>query len=68
MNFSQTEKYLHLIKVNQIKTIEDQGIKQVEASKSLKPEKIQELEPIEGLFPKHMRNKEIKNEKDEIKK
>ena len=44
----------------QIKRIEDQGIKQVEALKSLKPEENQELESIEGLFPKIMRNIEIK--------
>ena len=36
----------------QIKTIEDQGIKQVEALKLLKPEQNQELESIEGPFPK----------------
>ena len=36
----------------QIKTIEDEGIKQVEALKALKPEENQELESIEGLFPK----------------
>ena len=38
----------------QIKTIEDQEIKQ--------------LESIEGLFPKNMRTDEIKNETYEIKK
>ena len=52
----------------QIKTIEDQGIKQVEALEALRPEENQELESIEGLFPKNMRNNEIKNEIDEIKK
>ena len=36
----------------QMKTIEDQGIKQVEALKALKPEENQELETIEMLFPK----------------
>ena len=36
----------------QIKTIEDQGIKQVEALKTLKPKENQRLESIEGLFPK----------------
>ena len=36
----------------QIKTIEDQGIKQVEALKALKPEGNQEPESIQGLFPK----------------
>ena len=35
-----------------MKTIEDQGIKQVEALKALKPEENQELETIEMLFPK----------------
>ena len=52
----------------QIKTIEEQGIKQVEALKALKPEENQELETIEGLFPKKIRNNEIKSEIDEIKK
>ena len=52
----------------QIKTTEDQGIKQVETLKALKPEENQELEPIEGLFPKKIGNSEIKNEVDEIKK
>ena len=52
----------------QIKTIEDQGIKQVEALKALKPEENQELETIEGLFLKKIRNNEIKNEIDEIKR
>ena len=40
----------------QIKLIEDRGIKQVEALKALKPEENEELESIEGLFPKKMRN------------
>ena len=35
-----------------IKIIEGQGIKQVEALKTLKPEENQQLESIEGLFPK----------------
>ena len=39
----------------QIKTIEEQGIKQVEALKALKPEENQGLETIEGLFPKKIR-------------
>ena len=52
----------------QIKTNEDQGIKQVEALKALKPEENQELETIEGLFLKKIRNNEIKNEIDEIKR
>ena len=50
----------------QIKTIENQEIKQFEALKHLKPE--EELESIEGLFPKNMRTDEIKNETYEIKK
>ena len=36
----------------QVKNIEDQGIKQVEALKALKPEENQELESIEKFFPK----------------
>ena len=51
----------------QIKTIEDQGIKEVEALKALKTEN-QELESIEGFFPKKIRNNEIRNEIDETKK
>ena len=53
----------------QIKTMKDQGIKQAEALKALKPEKIQELES-EGLFSKKKKkkNNEIKNEIHEIKK
>ena len=51
----------------QIKTIEDQRIKQVEALEALKPEENQKLESIEGLFLKKMRNIEIKIETDEIK-
>ena len=35
-----------------IKTIENQGIKQVKTLKALKAEENQELETIEGLFPK----------------
>ena len=52
----------------QRKTIEDQGIKQAEVLKSSKPEENEELESIEGLIPKKMKNNEIKNEIDEIKK
>ena len=52
----------------QRKKIEDQGIKQVEAWKALKSEENQELESIEGLFPKNMRTNKIKNEIDEIRK
>ena len=40
---------------------EDQGIKQVEDLKALKPDENQELETIKGLFPKKIRNNEIKN-------
>ena len=59
----------------QRKTIEDQGIKQVEALKVLKPEESlkvfkpeenQELESTKGSFPKNMRINEIKNKIDEI--
>ena len=53
----------------QIKTIEDQGIKQVEALKALKPEgKKEDIKSIEGVFPKDMRVNEINNEIYEIKK
>ena len=52
----------------QRKTIEDQGIKQIKALKALKPKENQELETIEGLFPKKIGNNEIKSEIDEIKK
>ena len=45
-----------------IKTIEDQGIKQVEALKALKPEENNEPESIEGVFANNMRTKEIKDE------
>ena len=53
----------------QLKTIEDLGIKQVEALLALKQEENQELESIEGFFPNNMRTNEMmKNEIDEIKK
>ena len=52
----------------QLKTIEDLGIKQVEALLALKQEENQELESIEGLFSNNMRTNEMKNEIDEIKK
>ena len=48
----------------QTKTIEEQGKKQVGALKVLTGE---ELELIEGIFPKNMRTREIKNEIYEIK-
>ena len=51
---------------NQIKTIEDQGTKQVEALKALKQEDKQELESIEGIFPENMRTVEVKNKIDKI--
>ena len=44
----------------QIKITEEQGKKQVEALEVLDPEKNQKLKSIEGLFPKEMRNEEIK--------
>ena len=52
----------------QIKTIEDSGIKQVEALKALKQEENNEPESTEGIFPKGMRTNEIKDEIHEIKK
>ena len=45
-----------------IKTIEDQGIKQVEALKALKPEENNKPESIEGVFANKMRTNEIKGE------
>ena len=51
----------------QIKTIEDQGIKQVEALKALKPEENQELESIKELFPKNMRKCEEKIKQKDLK-
>ena len=49
----------------QIKTIEDQGEKQIEALKDLKPEEKTKL--VEGIFPKGHENVEIKNEINKIK-
>ena len=60
--------YSPLDEANQIKTLENQGIKQVEALKTVKPEENQKLESTERIFPKEMRNTEIKNEIDEIRK
>ena len=57
-----------LDEADQIKTLENQGIKQVEALKAGKPEENQKLESAERIFPKEMRNTEIKNEIDEIRK
>ena len=51
----------------QIKTIKDQGIKQVEALEALKPEENWELETITGLFSKKVRYNETKNELDAFK-
>ena len=49
----------------QIKTIEDQGRKQVEALEVSKPgENQQGLKSIEGIFPEEMRINETKNELD----
>ena len=52
----------------QIKTIEDQGAKQVEALKPLKSQEDQELESFEEFFPNKMRTNDIKSEIDEIEK
>ena len=53
----------------QTKTIEDQGIKQAEALKALKPQKDKgDKKSIEGIFLKEMRTNKIKNEIHEIKK
>ena len=46
----------------QIKTTENQGIKQVEALKALRPEENQILESIEGVFTKKIKNNETKYE------
>ena len=54
--------------LEKLKTIEDQGIRQVEALKALKTEGNQEPESVEGVFLNKMRTNEIKNEIDEIKK
>ena len=50
------------------KTIGEQGKKQVEALEVLDPEKNQKQKSNEGLFSKEIRNDEVKNEIDEIKK
>ena len=52
----------------QLKTTEDQGIKQVEALKALKAEENEEQEIIEELFPRKIMNYEINNKIDENKK
>ena len=77
------KKYYHLIKIEtkfaysplgkafgkQIKTIENQGMKQIKALKALKPEENKEdIKSVEGNFPEEMRTNEITNEINEIKK
>ena len=53
----------------QKKAIQDQGIKQVEALKALKPEENPEgLKPTEGLYSKEIRTNEVQFEKNEVKK
>ena len=53
----------------QMKTIEEQGKKQVEALQVLKlKENKKSTKSIDGLFPKGMRTNEIKNETNGIKK
>ena len=47
----------------QTKTVEDQGIKQVEPLKALEPEENQELESTEGFFWKKMKNNEVENDR-----
>ena len=45
-----------------MKTIENQGINQIEALKALKSgENKQDIKSIGGIFPKEMRTNEIKN-------
>ena len=52
----------------QIKIIEDQGIKQVEALKTLKSqENKQDIKSIKGTFPKDMKTYEIKKWEKEMK-
>ena len=51
----------------QRKTIEDKGIKQIEALKALKSEIKEDIKSTEGVFPKDMRTNEVKNEIYEIK-
>ena len=51
-----------------MKTVEDQGIKNAEALKSLKLEKNKaDIKSIEGFFPKEMKINEIKNELMKLK-
>ena len=60
--------YFHLGKTfgKQIKTIEDQGKKQVKTLKVLKQEE-QVLKSIERMFPKDLENNRINKEGREIK-
>ena len=51
----------------QIRTIEDQGIKQVVALKALKPEENRELKLVDELFLKKIRNIEIKMKQIQLK-
>ena len=52
----------------QVKTIEDQEIKQFQALKALKPEENQEdIKSTKGIFQKDIRTNEIKNEISEIR-
>ena len=48
--------------------IEDQGKEQVEASKVLETSVQQNLESIEGIFPKEIHNEEINNKVNEKRK
>ena len=52
----------------QVKTIEDEGIKQVEVIKALKLEENQKLESSKKVFLKNMINIDMKSKTDEIKK
>ena len=52
----------------QIKAIQDKRIKQAEALKALKSEENRKLGSSKILFPKQMRDNEIKNEINDIKK
>ena len=59
---------IHIPFEKQTKTIKDQGEKQVAALEGLKPEENKEdTKSIKELFPKEMRNDEIKDEIYEIK-
>ena len=52
----------------QVKTIEDQEIKQFQTLKALKPEENQEdIKSTKGIFQKDIRTNEIKNEISEIR-